>query len=80
MNTSTLFLWRNLFYIIVLNNNSKELFDYCMGADEMDNFFKKLLCPFRIIIGSLWYKACHIMSVVSRKREITFEVVFGSLR
>lgn len=31
-------------------NNSKELFDYCMGAEETDNFFlKKMLCPFRII-------------------------------
>ena len=49
MNTSTLFLWGNFLYIIVLNKNSKELFYYCMGADEMDNFFQKLLCPFRII-------------------------------
>ena len=44
------FFWRNLFCVIVLKKNSKELFDYCMGAEETDIFFlKKMLCPFRII-------------------------------
>ena len=27
VKTSTLFIWRNLFHVIVLNNISKELFD-----------------------------------------------------
>lgn len=50
-------------------NNSKELFDYCMGAEETDNFFlKKCYVLLELFLGSLWYKACLIMSVISSKR------------